>query len=114
MLFTAAAIRLRQLRILADDVKINPLRYQAPRLAERRFWVVDAIECRAGMEGLRVIRANVAQFPIGGNDCGFAAPDGRQELWHYSTLLNISGLWLHGPFAGALRANHVQMENLNV
>jgi hypothetical protein len=24
------------------------------------------------------------------------------------------GLWLLGPFAVALRANHVQMENLNV
>jgi hypothetical protein len=49
--------------------------------------MVDAVKRRAGIEGLRVIGANVAQFPIGGNDRGFATANGRGGLSYHSTLL---------------------------
>jgi hypothetical protein len=54
--------------------------------ADEEFWVLDgAVE----VDGLAYGEHCYAHLPREMPRSGFAAPDGRQELWHYSTLLSI-------------------------
>jgi hypothetical protein len=57
-----------------DDMMVDPLGNQAPRLTDRGFGVMDAIEGRAGTERLHVPVAVNHQLAIGGNHGTLATP----------------------------------------
>lgn len=57
----------RRARALLDDMMVDPFRHQAPRLVERGFGVVDAVEGRAGMESRHIACPDATQFLVGGD-----------------------------------------------
>ena len=75
----------------SDHVMIDPFGNQTARLADGRFRMMNAIQCRAGMERLHVDRSALAQFTIRRDDGTFAVPcdDGHLTGQYPDPLLKL-------------------------
>jgi hypothetical protein len=58
---------------------IDPFGDQTAGFVDRRFWMVDAVQRRAGLERRHVVRSDLSQFTIGSDD-GALAPAGNQTF----------------------------------
>ncbi len=57
---------------LLDDVMINPLRHQTPRLIQGRFRMMDAIKSRAGIERGDIVCPHLLKLLISRDHSPFA------------------------------------------
>ena len=67
----------------ADDMMVNPFGDQAAGFAQRGFGVMDPVEGRAGVKGLQVLGADVAEFTVGGHHRPFASPPDEARLTYH-------------------------------
>lgn len=68
---------------LLDDVMINPLRHQTPRLIQGRFRMMDAIESRAGIKRRDIVCPHLFQFLISRDHSPFAVSRYPTAIDHF-------------------------------
>jgi hypothetical protein len=98
-LSVAVAARRRAI-IGSNDVMVDPFGNQTARLVDRRFRMMDAVQRRAGPEGLQVAITVHPEFAICGDDSALATASDGAELAPHPAKAPVSEPQETAPLMG--------------